>query len=129
MWAVYDMMEDFYDEEGIDQYKPGSYDRDSIKWKKANAAYYYKLAIKLNDKVAIENYLAQYVAYGGTLETINQSVSSLEPLRSMKKELREDFIDQLTDEEKKTLKRAQKYYKEILEYHNEITEDNEELFD
>ena len=129
MWAVWDMQEDYYAENDISQYKFSGYERDSIKWKKSNAAYYYKMAIKLNDKDAIVKYLSLYVSLGGTKDTMNASFSTMEPLHFMSKKDKKKFLAQLTDEEKEKLEEAKEYYQSLSKENADILNEYENLFD
>jgi hypothetical protein len=112
LWAVSDMVDDYNKQNGIEP--PNiSYGTDSEKWKKSNAAYYYKLAIKLNDTTAIGKYMAEYVALGGNAKTMDQSLQTLKPLQFMKATDKTKLIAQMTPEQKATYDRAVAYYNEI----------------
>jgi hypothetical protein len=115
MWEVYNMMDDFYAENDISPYEPKGYRRGTTAWDKWVAAYYFKQAVKLNDKQAMQKYLADYVALGGDSKTMDSSLRAMKPAQFMEKKHKDTFFAQLTDEEKATFERADKYYDELME--------------
>jgi len=115
MWEVYNMMDDFYAENDISPYEPKGYRRGTTAWDKWVAAYYFKQAVKLNDKQAMQKYLADYVALGGDSKTMDASLRAMKPAQFMEKKHKDAFFAQLTDEEKATFERADKYYDELME--------------
>jgi hypothetical protein len=87
---------------------------DSTDAKRSNAMYYYKQALKLNDKKAAEKYLKEYMALGGTSKTKDASFEAMDPLQGMTKKVKSEFLKWISPEEKKTYEQAMQYYKELI---------------
>jgi hypothetical protein len=115
MWEVYNMMDDFYAENDISPYEPKGYRRGTTAWDKWVAAYYFKLALKLDDKQAMQKYLGDYVALGGTAKTMDASLRAMAPAQFLETKYRDSFFAQLTPEEKETFDRALEYYNELVD--------------
>ena len=81
---------------------------------RSQSLYYFRQAVRLNDKDAAEIYLAKYVAAGGTSESISQSLRALHPLNGLTDSERKDFIKLLNDREKKTYDYGIKYYEDMV---------------
>lgn len=112
-WDVYDMQDDFYARYNKGQRSFGWKDPSSVDAKKANAAYYYKVALKMEDWKAAEKYLKEYVFYGGTQKTFEATMKSMAPLYGMSKSDQEKFLSELTEDEKKQYDKAVKYFNEL----------------
>jgi len=112
-WDVYDYRDKYY--KAIE--KSSTYtayrDRNTEEYKRANAAYYYKMALRMNDTKAAEQYLVKYVAYGGTSKTFDATMRSMHPLSFMSKADAQAFRDWLNPEEQETLDKAIAYYKSL----------------
>jgi hypothetical protein len=78
------------------------------------ALYNYKLALRYKDQAAAKKYLEQYKKLGGTSDGLKQSLQSMDPLYGVKVKDRKEFINSLTEADKKKLELARKYYKEVL---------------
>lgn len=113
MWAVYDMEDEYRKENEIDPQPDITYDKTSMKWKKSNAAFYYKLAIKLKDTNAIAKYMAEYVGLGGDDKSMDSSLQTMKPLQFMAADDRRKMIKQMTPDERETYDKAVAYYEEI----------------
>jgi len=83
---------------------------------KSEALYYYKQALKYDDKKAANKYLKKYYELGGTDKGLKQSLASLNPLYGLVEHRgeREQFREWLTEDERKILDRAMKYYEDLL---------------
>jgi len=82
---------------------------------KSNALYNLKLAIRYQDKEAFEKYLVEYVQLGGTLQGLERSLESMDPLYGLNEAEKAYFIQEWLDSEgKKKLLQAWQFYKEVL---------------
>lgn len=115
LYDTMDMVSDYYAFIG----ESGTYsqfmDKDTDKYKRSQAAYYYKMALKLDDYKAAEKYLAEYVAYGGTKKTLKQTMQYIDPTAGMNASKRADFLEWLTPEQKERYDKGMEWYREILE--------------
>jgi len=80
---------------------------------KGQAAYNYKLAVKLGDKDAAEKYLMEYIRLGGTGEGFKKSLQMLHPLAGLSKEDRLGFVSSMDPEGVERLKQAEEYFMEV----------------
>jgi hypothetical protein len=112
-WETYDMIDDWYAEQRKN--KPGGdpYDKGTVEYDRYIALYYYKLALKLDDKDAMEKYLLQYIANGGTKKFYDASFRTLMPGFNMEKTDKKNFLAGLAEDERKTYDRAVAWYKEL----------------
>jgi hypothetical protein len=113
-WNTYDAKETFYKANNISKMYSEYQDKTTTAYKRSNAAYYYKMALKLDDKRAATKYLAEYMAYGGTGSKLNQSLASLHPLFGMSNTQKSMFLNWMNDEERKEYDRAVSYYNELI---------------
>lgn len=85
--------------------------------KKALAAYYYKMAIRMNDDKAALKYLTDYIIAGGKRSTLKQSLDTLDVYHGVNKR---DFNNWLTEDELQTVKNGMEYMRwlkdESLDY-------------
>jgi hypothetical protein len=112
-WDVYDMQDEFYARYDKSKRSFGWQDPSSADAKKANAAYYYKVALKMEDWKAAEKYLKEYVFYGGTEKTFEATMKSMVPLYGMSKDDKAKLISELTPEEKEQYNKAVAYFEEL----------------
>jgi hypothetical protein len=84
---------------------------------KSEALYYYKMALKYDDKKAADKYLKLYYKLGGTDKGLKQSLGSLNPMYGLveKRGEREQFEKWLTEEERQILDIAMKYFENLIE--------------
>lgn len=113
-WDVYDMTDDFYKRHDISQRSSSWSDPSSKDAKKANAAYYYKVALKMQDTKAAERYLKEYVFYGGTKSTFESTMRSMAPLHWMSKTDKKLFFSEMTAQEKEQYDKAVAYFEELM---------------
>jgi hypothetical protein len=81
---------------------------------KGNALYWYKTAIKYGDAEAAERYLKKYKELGGTTKGLKISIERAHPLAALPKKYRTKFLNELSEEDRETVKRAGKWYKETF---------------
>jgi hypothetical protein len=81
---------------------------------RSEALYYYKQAMKLKDKTAIDKYLKKYFQLGGTREGLQQSLKNLHPLAGMTTRERQMFMSKLTEKEKEKVNLAIEHYKDLM---------------
>jgi len=83
---------------------------------KSLALYNLKLALRYNDKKAVQKYMAEYYAAGGTYEGMNTSLKSMHPLSGLSKEDESRFIEWLYKDPdgKERLERAIDHYYDLL---------------
>ena len=72
-----------------------------------------KTAMRYNDKAAIRRYLKEYAQLDGTRKGLETSLKAMEPLHGLSKAEKRQFMKWLTDDDKKYLKKAMKYYAEL----------------
>ena len=72
-----------------------------------------KTAMRYNDKAAIRRYLKEYAQLDGTRKGLETSLKAMEPLHGLSKDEKRQFMKWLTDDDKKYLKKAMKYYAEL----------------
>ena len=81
---------------------------------KGNSIYYFKEAIRLGDKQSAVNYLAQYIANGGTRETYDASMEYMNPMNQIKKSERDSFYNSLEGRDKEIMDRAIALYDKMI---------------
>ena len=113
--AILDLKYKYVEELGKGSFR-GVYDSE-----KSNALYYFKMAIRYDDKEAADKYLLEYVLAGGTKKGLGQSLESLHPLSGLRDTAdngesteRDIFISKLSAEEKVTYEEALKYANDVL---------------
>ena len=112
-WDIYDIQDAYYQRYNKGQSMTTWQNQSSNEAKKANAVYYYKLALKMEDKESAEKYLKEYVFYGGTKKTFESSMRSMQPLYWMSKADKKKLLEEMTEKEKETYDRAMEFYKEL----------------
>jgi hypothetical protein len=113
-WDLMAIKDRFYKANGLGAISIEQKYPDSTDAKRSNAMYYYKQALKLNDKKAAEKYLKEYMALGGTSKTKDASFEAMDPLQGMTKKVKSEFLKWISPEEKKTYEQAMQYYKELI---------------
>lgn len=73
------------------------------------AAYYYKMAIRMNDDDAALHYLTQYMALGGKKTDLNKTITSMDVYSQLTKQQKRDFIATLNDKEKAVFEKAEEF--------------------
>jgi TPR repeat protein len=81
---------------------------------RSNALYWYKTAIKYGDAKAAERYLNKYKDLGGTMKGLKISVDRAHPLAALPNKYRTKFLNELSQEDRETVKRASRWYKETF---------------
>jgi len=83
---------------------------------KSLALYNLKLALRYDDKKAVQKYMAEYYAAGGTYQGMNTSLKSMHPLSGLSKEDESRFIEWLYKDPdgKERLERAIDHYYDLL---------------
>lgn len=119
-YDVYDMVDEYYKSIGESNTFMNYMDKNTDKYKKSQAVYYYKSALKLGDAKAAEKYLAEYVLYGGTKATLKDSMAYLDPTNALSSKKKADFLKWITPEQKETYDKAMEYYKELQEISSDI---------
>jgi hypothetical protein len=114
MWDVYDMKDRFIRQYNMPDYRQENRNKDSLEYKRSMALYYYKLALKLQDKRAAEKYFNDYMMYGGTKNGMKTSISWLDPRRGFNAGDLKKFKEWMTVEELETFNRAIDYYNEFI---------------
>lgn len=80
----------------------------------SNALYNMRMAFRFHDKDAVEKYLLEYAALGGTAQGLKQSFRNFEPLHGIPADRKAEFVAQLSAEDKDKYKAALKFYNEVL---------------
>ena len=88
---MYGIVEDYYAYIGESATYTNYMNPNTDKFKRSQAAYYYKMSLKLEDWRAAEKYLAEYVSLGGTDKTLKATMRYLNPLSSMNETKQSDF--------------------------------------
>lgn len=114
-YDVYDMVNEYYGSINKSTSRVGYTNTEGETYKRSQAAYYYKQALKLQDYNAAQKYLAEFVTYGGTQKKLNDTMKYLDPTASMTKEEKKGFLAYMTPEEKATYDKAMAYYKELYD--------------
>ncbi|HHX27485.1 MAG TPA: hypothetical protein GX716_00595, partial [Firmicutes bacterium] len=82
---------------------------------RSNALYNLKLALRYEDKDAMEKYLAEYIQLGGTAQGLKTSLRNLDPLHGLSQAEKQVFItDWLDDAGRERLEQAIRFYKTVL---------------
>jgi hypothetical protein len=81
---------------------------------KGDALYNTKLAIKYNDKKALNKYLREYARLGGTPKGMAESIKAMHPLAGIDKQYLPAFIQSLKPEENKRLGQAIQWYEKTM---------------
>jgi hypothetical protein len=80
--------------------------------KRSNVLYEYKKALRLGDAIAAAKYLNLYKEMGGTKKDLARSVKAAHPLTGLTNKNRRGFKKWLSEDQKQTLKEAEKWYTE-----------------
>ena len=117
-WAIYGLIDDFYDRHGIHAGKPGMSTDE-----KAMSLYYLRQAVRLEDRDAALKYLDRYFISGGTGLGLRTSIRNLDPRTRIPRGERVRFYSELTPEEEERLNRGIEFYERMVEdYHAIIDE-------
>lgn len=81
---------------------------------KSDAAYKAKMALRYGDKDALQKYLMEYAAQGGTTQSWNTSLKNMDPLSGLSQEDKAKFLNSLTDADMETYKKAQSFFAKTL---------------
>ncbi|MBR2208010.1 MAG: hypothetical protein IJ859_04290, partial [Synergistaceae bacterium] len=73
-----------------------------------------KTALRYNDKAAMKRYLREYAQLGGTSKDLKKSIEAMMPLHGLNTKERQQFMKWLSEDDKKYLKKAMKYYQDLL---------------
>lgn len=74
----------------------------------------FRLAIRYEDEDAAQRYLAEYISMGGTPAGIKSSMKRMDPLGGLTKDEKSVFVLTLSEQDKELLRRAVRYYNEVL---------------
>ena len=110
---MYGIVEDYYAYIGESATYTNYMNPNTDKFKRSQAAYYYKMSLKLEDWRAAEKYLAEYVSLGGTDKTLKATMRYLNPLSSMNETKQSAFLKWITPEEKERYDKAMSWYEEL----------------
>jgi hypothetical protein len=80
---------------------------------KGAALYQYKKARRIGDAQAMQRYLEKYIELGGDEKSMEKSVDLMDPLASIPKDKRQEFIDGLSPQQKTLLKKADEWYENV----------------
>ncbi len=107
-WDIIDLKERYLEKAG----KPHGYSF----WqdKKHKSLYYLKVALRYKDKEAVDKYLYEYAAYGGTAKGLKQSLNSMNPLYGLKENEIFEFTAGLSEQDKDRLVQAMQFYVDTL---------------
>lgn len=81
---------------------------------KGEALYYYKLALRYEDKELADRYLKEYISKGGKVTTLRQSLVNMGPLGGLTMKQKASFLGTLDARDRDRLRRAEVYWQEIL---------------
>jgi len=96
---------------------------------KGLALYYFKQAIRLNDREAAERFLLEYFVKGGTPNGLKKSLRTLNPYYGLG-DKKQEFIDSLTKEDREKLKVAVDFYNTMINTASEeITENEKDIIE
>lgn len=79
---------------------------------RANALYYFKLAVRYGDREAADHYKQEYLQTGGKLQGIRKSIDKAHPLGLLPDNMRYKFRQSLRPEEERAFKDGLNWYKE-----------------
>jgi len=96
------------------QKKIGKYSAGYSENERSYALYNYKVALRYGDKDAATKYLNLYLAKGGSLKGLKQSLASMHPLGILANADRQGFINQLTPDEHRLFVKAMEYYEDAI---------------
>ena len=72
-----------------------------------------KSAMRYNDKQAIQRYMREYKALDGTDRGFKTSMRAMDPLYGLSKDDRARFMRWITEDDRKYLKKAERYYRSM----------------
>jgi len=73
-----------------------------------------KRAMKYKDKDAIKRYLREYAQLDGTAQGLKSSLKAMNPLFGLSNAEKAQFLKWISEDDKKYLHKAEKYYRELL---------------
>ncbi len=87
---------------------------------KGNALYNIKLAIRYEDREAMERYMAEYFALGGTKKGIKESIERMKPLSGLSEKDKKEFLKSLNEDQKNRLIKANEYFRHLNKIQREM---------
>ena len=79
--------------------------------KRGNALRRLKTALRFKDQANVDRALKEYAAAGGTRKGLKVSMQNMDPLHGLNKQEKKQFYNWLSEEDRKFLTRAMKYYR------------------
>ena len=73
----------------------------------------FKTALRYKDKAAMKRYLQEYAQLDGTRKGFEKSIKAMDPLSGLSVKEKKQFLKWLSEDDKKFLKKAMKYYREL----------------
>ena len=70
--------------------------------------------MRYKDKAAIKRYIQEYAKLDGTAQGLKNSLKAMNPLSNLSAKEKKEFLEWLSDDDKKFLRQAMKYYRELL---------------
>ena len=61
----------------------------------------------------MKRYLKEYAEFDGTMEGFQRSIKAMDPLHGLSVKEKKQFLKWLSEDDKKFLKKAMKYYREL----------------
>lgn len=80
---------------------------------RSKSLYYFKQALRYQDKEAIAKYKAAYLEAGGKREGLHKSIKRAHPMGGLPLRLQGQFVQQLSPRDRENLKHAIEWYKEV----------------
>ena len=81
--------------------------------KRGQALRNFKTALRYKDKAAMKRYLKEYAELDGTMKGFKSSIKAMDPLHGLSVKEKKQFLKWLSEDDKKFLKKAMKYYREL----------------
>jgi len=81
---------------------------------KGTALYHARMGLRYKDADAATHYMADYLKMGGTLRGLEQSIQNMHPLAGLSAVEQAAFVRSLTEDEKRKLVKAMKFFGELL---------------
>lgn len=88
--------------------------------KRSNALRNFKTALRFKDNETARRSLNEYFQLGGKRQSLNTSIRNMHPLHSLNAKNKAKFLDWLSDEDKKFLESAEKYYQKQVKQFEEV---------
>ena len=84
--------------------------------KRGQALRNFKTALRYKDKAAMKRYLKEYAELDGTMKGFKSSIKAMDPLHGLSVKEKKQFLKWLSEDDKKFLKKAMKYYRELARW-------------